>query len=57
MIDRCDRYDRCKQKFSDLDLWLGSLKHARFWDADGNRKSAFRVLESSCLPNFYTTHL
>ena len=33
------------------------LKHARFWDADGNRKRAFLVLGPYCLRDFYTTHL
>ena len=33
------------------------LKHARFWEADGNRKRTFRVLGPYCLPDFYTTQL
>ena len=31
------------------------FKHARFWDADGNRKRTFRVLGPYCFPDFYTT--
>ena len=33
------------------------LKHARFLDAGGNRKRAFRVPGQWCLPDFYTNHL
>ena len=33
------------------------LKHARFWDADGNRKTTFRVLGKYCLPDFYDSSL
>ena len=33
------------------------LKHAHFWDADGNRKRTFPLLGPYCLPDFYTTHL
>ena len=49
-----------------LDAYLGSLglsvgfrelKHAHFWDADGNRKRTFRVLRPYCLTVCYTTHL
>ena len=29
------------------------LKHARFWDADGNRKRRFRMLGRYCLPVFF----
>ena len=33
------------------------LKHARFLDADGNRKRTFRALGQWHLPDFYTNHL
>ena len=33
------------------------LKHARFWEADGNRKRTFRALRQWHLPDFYTNHL
>ena len=33
------------------------LKHARFWDADGNRKRTFRVPGQWCLTDFYANHL
>ena len=36
---------------------IGELKHARFWNADGNRKRTFLVLEKYCLLDFYTTRL
>ena len=33
------------------------LKHARFWDADGNRKRTCRVPGQWCLPDFYSNLL
>ena len=33
------------------------LKHARFWDADGNRKRTFHMPGQWCLPDFCTNHL
>ena len=36
---------------------IRELKHARFWDADGNRKRTFRVPGQRFLPDFYTNHL
>ena len=39
------------------DSFIRELKRARFWDADGNRKSTFCVLRPYCLPYFFTTHL
>ena len=33
------------------------LNHARFWDADGNRKRTFHMPGQWCLPNFCTNHL
>ena len=32
---------------------ITELKHARFWDADRNRKRTFRVPGQRCLPDFY----
>ena len=32
--------------------FIRELKHARFWDADGNRKRRFRLLGPYCLPDF-----
>ena len=36
---------------------IRELKHARFWNADGNRKSTFRVPGQWCPLDFYTNHL
>ena len=36
---------------------LGQLKHARFWDADGNRKRTFHMPGHWCLPDFCANHL
>ena len=38
-------------------LIIREIKHARFWDTDGNRKRTFRVLGPYCLLDFDTTHL
>ena len=38
-------------------LAVSELKHARFWDADGNRNRTFHILGPYCLPDFYATHL
>ena len=35
----------------------GELKHARFLDADGNRKRTFCVPGQWCVPDFYSDHL
>ena len=42
-----------KKRQFQLDNW--ELKHARFWDANGNLERTFRVLGPYCLPDFYTT--
>ena len=46
--------------FSFRKIWpprtIRELKHARFWDADGNRKRTFRVPGQRCLPHFHTNH-
>ena len=36
---------------------IRELKHERFWDAGGNRKKTFCVVEPYCLSEFYTTRL
>ena len=38
-------------------IFIRELKHARFRDADDNRKRSFRVPGQWCLPDFYTKHL
>ena len=38
-------------------LHYRELKHARFWDADGNRKRTFHLPGQWCLPDFCTNHL
>ena len=50
---------KCPNKFDCLvyEMFIRELKHARFWDADGNRKRTFLVLGPYCLPDFYTTRL
>ena len=40
-----------------IDQFKRELKHARFRDANGNRKRTFRVPGQRCLPDFYTNHL
>ena len=35
---------------------IRELKHARFYDADGNRKRTFCLLGAYCLIDFYATH-
>ena len=37
-------------------LFIREHKHARFWDAYGNRKRTFRALGLFYLLDFYTTH-
>ena len=52
---------RLYSKLNTLNVWSENvsreLKHARFSDADGNRKRTIRVLGPYCLPDFYTIHL
>ena len=40
-----------------LKLPIRELKHARFCDADGNRKRKFREPGQWCVPDFYANHL
>ena len=40
-----------------VQIAIRELKHARFWDMDGNRKWTFHMPGQWCLPDFYNNHL
>ena len=46
-----------QRKSASSDNNIRELKHARFWDADGNRKRTFHMPGQWCLPDVCTNHL